>query len=364
MFAFVFRRMMDFDHMLPVAVAVANAGEHVRLGVMGGGDAIRRDPRLSLFPARTRVARLGPLLVHTKCSWFLRGAHCLVMDWVKRGQHVTQTLTDIARRRGIPSVALPHSVDIVVDDRYYDARIDGDTFSHFDTIVVPNDIRRSVLTRAGIPSQRLEMLGSARFTRAWSDRVAAVFPPKQDTSNGRLKVAYFDVMTPQRFEPTIGMLRRLADTPGVDLAIQPKAVNYPIEMGRTLTALFPKNIEMSHATRLCQWADVVIGVSTSVMIEALIQGRHLIWPKYLDPDPMAFDETRACWIADNGDQLLDLIRQLRDGTAPPRPDPLAFLQTFVHGGRPEESVIPDYVKLLKTTAARASAQRRGLSHAA
>lgn len=353
MFGFVFRRFMDFDHMVPAAVALAEAGHGVRLGVMGDNLDIADDPRLRLFPTVPAIWRLREPFARWKCLFFLRHVRCLVMDWAKRSQHMTAYLTDTARGRGVATIALPHSVDIVTSAAYYRDRLDADTFAHFDYVVCPNNIRRKALNESGVSDSRLRVLGSLRFNRAWSDRLLTVFPPKPDRSAGRLKVAYFDVMEPQRYEPTIAALRRLASLSFVDLAIQPKLLTRPENPQRTLPALFPDQIDWTHPSQLCQWADVVIGVSTSVIVEALVRGRHLIWPKYLDPDPLALEEAGA-WVARSEDDLLTLVESLHEDRTKSCPDSSAFLTDLVCGGQSEGRVVEGYRDFLVSAANRQS----------
>ena len=336
--------------MLPVAVGLAEAGHPVRLGVMGRDLDIADDPRLRLFPAPPRITKLGPPLSRARCALFLRGIRCLVMDWAKQSHYLTEALTDIARRRGIPSVALPHSVDIVPVDRSYYGAITKDTFGHFDHVVVPNEIRREILIRVGTSPKRITLLGSVRFTRVWSDRLLNVFPPKDDRSQGRLKVAYFDLTVPRRYEPTISMLRRTAGLSFVDLAIQVKWSSRSVTSTSSLVNLFPNQIDTSHASQLCRWADVVVGISSTVMIEALVQGRELIWLKYLDPEPCVLESMRACRIVETENELIDLLYQLHEGQASPRPDPSAFLWEKVHAVRPQEAIADGYVEFLTSLA--------------
>lgn len=346
MFAFVFRRMMDVDHMLPVAVAMEQAGHPVRLGTMGYDIDLTQDPRLLLFDRRLHINKLRTPCSYARCALFLRGVNCLVMDWAKIGQHLTGTLINIARKRGIVSIALPHSVDIVAQPNYYEERINSGTFSHFHAIVVPNEIRKAALIKSGMEPSKISILGSVRFTRAWSDQLACVYPPKPDLSAGRLKVAYFDGMVPERYEPTISLLRRLSSLPYVNLAIQPKPLDNPPDPERTLKAKFPERIDMTHAAQLCRWADVVIGVSSSVMLEALVQGKHLIWSKYLDPNQLAFEDMKACWIGQDEEHIVGLLQRINDDRALPPPSPAEFMRTIIHGGRSADCVAKQYVEFL------------------
>ena len=347
MYAFVFRRIMDFDQMMPVAVAMADAGHRVRIGVMGNDLDIADDARLSLLPGRTHVWRVRGPLARVRCAAFLRGAKVLVMDWAQRDHQCTGTLTDIARRQGIPSIALPHGIDHVADRAYYTERLNAETFAHFDHIVVPNDIRRDILTAAGTASECIHVLGAPRFTTAWLDRLAAVYPPRPDDGSGRLKAVFFEQKIPERFEATLATLQVMAGLDYVDLVIQPK----PIQQGREddLRRYFPSQINTSHASSLCRWADVIIGTSSTVVFEALLRRKHLVWARHLDTHDLCYCTHGGAWIVDGDDDLAVLLQRLhRDRTTPPA-DGVAFCRDVLWGGRAEGEIVAGYRRLLETS---------------
>lgn len=336
--------------MLPVAVALAEAGHEIRLAIMGHDLDIAEDPRLGLLPARTRVWNLRPPFARQKCALYLRGVSCLAMDWAKRNQHVTGILTDLARRRDIPSVALPHGIDHVADASYYTDRLDANTFGHFDHIVTPNDIRREILTAAGTPPNRLHVLGSARFTRHWSDKLCTAYPAVPDTDDGRLKIIHFDTMIPQRYEPTLSALRKISALSFANLAIQPKPSAVEEKSPAALPSLFPERIVTNHASQLCQWANVVTGTSSSVIFEAMVRGCELIWLKYLDPDPLALEDLKACRVVNSDAELIDLLSRMHQGRAQNRPDPDAFMKQFLHAGQTDDDVASRYVRFFESVA--------------
>ena len=345
MYAFVFRRIMDFDQMMPVAVAMADAGHKVRIGVMGDELDIADDARLSLLPGRPRVWRLRRPFTKVKCAAFLRGARTLVMDWAQQGHFCTATLTDIARRQGIASISLPHGVDHAADPAYFE-RLDTVTFSHFDHVVVANRIRYEPYVAAGVPPARLHVLGAPRFTSAWLARLAPIYPPRADDGSGRLKAVFFEQKIPERFDAMVATLDMLAAMECVDLVIQPK----PIRHGREddLRRRFPDHISTEHASGLCAWADVVIGTSSTVMFEAMVRKKHLVWTRHLDTHDLCYRTHGGAWIVDGDDDLAGLLQRLhRESTIPPV-DGTAFCRDLLWAGRPESEIAAGYCRLLET----------------
>jgi hypothetical protein len=268
------------------------------------------------------------------------------MDWAQREHHFTATLTDMARRQGIPSLSLPHGIDHVVDRAYYTERLNAGTFDHFDHIVVPNDIRRDVLTGAGILPERIHVLGAPRFTAAWIDRLSAVYPSRPDDGSGRLKVVFFEQKIPERFEATLATLKAMAALDNADLIIQPK----PIRQGREddLRRHFPSQISAGHATSLCAWADVIVGTSSTVMFEALVRKKHLVWARHIDTHDLSYRTHGGAWIVDGDGGLTDLLQRLHRDRGTPPVDGEAFCREILWGGRIEGEVQTGYRRLLET----------------
>jgi len=346
-FAFVFRRMMDIDHMLPIAVALHEAGHAVRLGVMGNDVKLTRDPRLVLFNERPPIWKLVPPFAAKRCSAFLYGVRCLAMDWVKADKLLTRTLTDIAPDRGIPSVALPHGVHLVADPAYYRNRIRPGMLDHFDHVVVPNHIIHDAHIAAGRSQSRIHILGAPRLTADWINRLAAIYPARERSDNGRLKVAYFDQAFHDgaRLNETIETLNRLKALPFADLAIQLKPIS-DNPRRYALNQAFRDNLCQHHSSALCAWADVVLTTSSSAALEAHVRGKHLIWAKYLDIHDLLYETAGGSWIAHNYCVLRTLLETIHSN---PTMRPYCedeFKRNILWGGNNERAVLPSYIKFM------------------
>jgi hypothetical protein len=100
---------------------------------------------------------------------------------------------------------------------------------------------------------------------------------------------------------------------------------------------------------LCDWADAVLVIGTSVMTEALMQGKPVLYLKYLHANIMLFEECGACWTIHNETELERAIQSLR---AEKMNVPYAqenvdkFLSEVVYGGRTKRDVLHDYVQFI------------------
>ena len=100
---------------------------------------------------------------------------------------------------------------------------------------------------------------------------------------------------------------------------------------------------------LCEWADVVIVIGTSVMTEALMKGKPVLYLKYLHANTMLFEECGACWTIHNEAELEHAIQSLRVKrmNVPYTEENVnRFLSEVVYGGRTKRDVLRDYVQFI------------------
>jgi hypothetical protein len=100
---------------------------------------------------------------------------------------------------------------------------------------------------------------------------------------------------------------------------------------------------------LCEWADVVLIIGTSVMTEALMRGKPVLYLKYLHANTMLFEECGACWTIQNEAELENAIQSLRVKRmkVPYTEENVnRFLSEVVYGGRAKRDVLQDYVQFI------------------
>jgi hypothetical protein len=100
---------------------------------------------------------------------------------------------------------------------------------------------------------------------------------------------------------------------------------------------------------LCEWADVVLVIGSSVITEALMQRKPVLYLKYLHANTMLFEESGACWTIHNEVDLKAALRtlQLRKIDIPYSDENVnRFLSEVVYGGRNDRDVLKDYVEFI------------------
>ena len=103
------------------------------------------------------------------------------------------------------------------------------------------------------------------------------------------------------------------------------------------------------SAELCEWADVVLVVASSIITEVLVRGKPALYLKYLHENTMRFEELNACWIIHDETELKNALRllQSRKAAVPyAAQDVDKFVLENIFGGRNEKDVLGDYEKFI------------------
>jgi len=283
------------------------------------------------------------------------GAQVLCFDHIIHNQYVVGVLLRAAKEMSIPTIALPHGVYLYTSD-YSKAKSTVTQrfakFNRFDYVVVQNHLRKNVLVRSDIGEEKIVVLGSARFCEEWIEQNMKILPRMINSnakSTEKLKIVFM-TSKPQcridmeRMLNTFDILSNLSE---IELMVKPHtrmdANPYLLDNLPIATASDVPTAE------LCEWADVVLVIGTSVMTEALMQGKPVLYLKYLHANIMLFEECGACWTIYNEAELEHAIQSLRiKRTNVPYTEENVnrFLSEVVYGGRPKRDVLRDYVQFL------------------
>jgi hypothetical protein len=99
------------------------------------------------------------------------------------------------------------------------------------------------------------------------------------------------------------------------------------------------------SVELCEWADVVIVIASSIIIEALTQNKPALYLKYLHENITEYEELGACWIIHDENELKDALLSLQKNRRKlPYTDENVnrFFSEIIYGGRDERDVLKDY----------------------
>jgi hypothetical protein len=282
-------------------------------------------------------------------SWahhFLREsrAQLLCFDHIFPSRYVVNVLLEAAKEKSILTLALPHGVYLYTNEAYKagtSARQRFHKFNRFDYVIVQNHLRKDVLVRSGITREKIVVLGSARFCGEWIAQNRTILPRmiESNSQSERLKVVFMVSKPHCRID-----IERMLNT---------FEMIKPHTRTGTNSSLFA-NLTLPNASNiltpeLCEWADVVLVIGSSVITEALMQEKPVLYLKYLHANTMLFEECGACWTINGEAELKNALQSFgNERMEVPYGDENVnrFLSEVVYGGRNKRDVLDDYVQFI------------------
>jgi hypothetical protein len=208
------------------------------------------------------------------------------------------------------------------------------------------------LVRSGIAREKVIALGSARFCDEWIAQNREVMPRMIESTNKdseSLRVVFMPSkprcrVDVERMHSTIDLLASLSE---IEAVVKPHT-----RIGRE-AHLFDNmqlpNVSHVLTSELCEWADVFLVIGSSVITEALMLGKPVLYLKYLHANTMFFEECGACWTIHDEAALKDVLESLRIKRMDvPYADENVnrYLSEVVYGGRNEKDVLKNYVEFI------------------
>ena len=161
----------------------------------------------------------------------------------------------------------------------------------------------------------VEVWGNARFSPEWIRSLHQIVLPfkseRDDTV--RQKVLFFLPTATSGFKLHLvhSLIERLA-TEKINAVLKPHT-----REGQELGELLPnrllhhENLRIIHdaeSSSLMRWADTVINFATGTAIEALIQGKRVIFTRYLTANRLSWEDCAGVAIADSEDDVVSYLR--------------------------------------------------------
>jgi hypothetical protein len=279
------------------------------------------------------------------------GARAICFDHILPKRYAVNSFLKAARELSIPALSLPHGVLLYTNEKTKPKSTDKRKiakFSPFDFILVPNQLRKEVLVRAGVAEDKIFVLGSARYCGEWLEQNKTILPRVIESdinSSDKLKVVFMQ-SKPQcrvdleRMSKTIGLLANLAE---IEAMLKPHT--RIADKKRLFDETQLPNVSHVLTAELCEWADVLLVVGSSVITETLMQGKPVLYLKYLHENTTLFEDLGACWIISNETELKQALLALHKNKTdiPYGADNITeFISQVVYGGGGRRDVLADY----------------------
>ncbi len=149
----------------------------------------------------------------------------------------------------------------------------------------------------GLNRKNIEILGLPRFYKKWEQILHSIVPDDSILTTfktDKLKVVFMDTGPNNygvRKNLVIDSLKFLSDNKHIFLIYKPHTRNNKINLPFNKNIIYGNNI---NSINLIKWADIIIGSSSSIMIECLYQRKIYLSPSYFRENKMIFEEYDAC----------------------------------------------------------------------
>jgi hypothetical protein len=279
------------------------------------------------------------------------GAKVICFDHVKPKRFVVKILLKAANEKSVPTIALPHGVFIYTnnfvktgsteEDRY-------DKFNRFDFIITQNKLRKEVLVRAGVQRKKIIVMGSARYCNEWMTQNKMILPRTMNSnteSPGILKAVFMTTRFAYKIdvERMLKTLDLLSELKGIEIVVKPHTRSG--KEAKVYESIPLSNVYKFSSVELCEWADVMLVIGSSILIETLVQRKPVLYLKYLHENTTEYEELGACWTIHDEAELKDALLSLQVNKAkvPYTEENInRFLSEIIYGGRGERDVLQDY----------------------
>jgi hypothetical protein len=282
-------------------------------------------------------------------------AKVLCFDWVRPRQYIIDVLLRAAKEMSVPTLALPHGVFVYTNDFNKIGSSKERTFekyNSYDYIILQNERCREVIAATGVDREKIVILGSARYCKEWIAQNKKILP-RMIKSNGqntkKLRVVFMTTKTrygihTERMLKSFDILSNLTDT---EVMIKPHT--------RTGTeAYLYNNLPLPIAwdvssVELCEWADVVLVIGSSIIVEVLAVDKPTLYLKYLHENTTLYEEYGACWTIHDETELQDALLSLQAGKADApysHENVNKFLSEIIYGGQSGRDVLSGYEQFI------------------
>lgn len=283
-------------------------------------------------------------------------ATAIVFDYIiDSGQFVTGPLLKAARQLNIPAIGVPPGLPVFSEGYLPDIDFfKKEVKTELDYNIVPHQIDADYRVRHGFRPERVQILGSARFCKEWRDVINNIVPPDKLSEKGlkgKLKVVYMErgADLHRKYKEVIeDTIKKISRLDIIHLIIKPHTRARKLHFSDTTE--FAEITDEANSINLIKWADVVIGTNSSILIEALMQDKILLYPKYFHDDQMVFHDMGACWSVNNYKNLESALIKISTGNfAKPysTENVNSLVKKIVYGGRKDRDVLADYVRVIQ-----------------
>lgn len=235
-----------------------------------------------------------------------------------------------SKKNARPLVSLPHGLLLFS----YEEKTEKD-WTSYDAIFVESDRKKAIFSD-GVANNVI-VSGAPRYDPSWVRRIAdrlAADAPEPAAKRNKVNIVFFATKEAKYFSfpDLLAWLTHLAEHPDVELVVQPHPRGQRQSAFSSIANLPNVHIDPhTPASSLIGKADIVSTLVSSVVVEAIVREREVLYPKFLSAAETQFDEVGACIALSSIDETHFAIDKYQTGYRLSRNNYDEFLRRFVYG---------------------------------
>lgn len=264
-----------------------------------------------------------------------------------------KNLVSILKNQNKKIILLPHTCHIFdfEEEKEIFSKIKFSNF--YPILVVCNEKRRNYMISYGYQPEKVKNLGSARFSNEWINIHSELLPLFKFNNKNKLNVLFIDgtYNNHKRQSDLLNKLSNKLDNIGIIFRTHVRK-NNKIDEIRNLLKLNNKILIdfETPTTSLIKKADIIIGTMSSIIIEAFVFEKFLIFPTFLLDEKKVkvhYKKRGFSFDCENDEEVLNSILLFDEYKKKiDNKSRLKFIEEFVHGNHNEKLILKKYSDLL------------------
>ncbi|MBJ13544.1 MAG: hypothetical protein CMG62_10805 [Candidatus Marinimicrobia bacterium] len=290
--------------------------------------------------------------------------HACIFEWstpYARGDKIEKYFI-AAKALGITTFALPHGCNIFVNSDVTEGYratlsrgklVDQSSTRLFDYYIFQNPLRRDGWVKWGFDAVKAQAWGSLRFYPDWARKNLESCPKYEPEikPNSKLNVVFMQFQKEYNIDNVgvLNFLKEISNLKEISLVVkdatregksfynQNKASK---ELGSSLISWVGNEV---HSPSLVDWSDVVIVIGGSIGIEAMLQSKPVIYPKFLSSNKTLYEKYNAAYCTSSSQETTDLLERMKEGNFKNSKSGIdLMIKEIVYAGKEEYDVLQKY----------------------
>ena len=262
-----------------------------------------------------------------------------------------QNLVNVCHEEKIKTFLFPHTCFIFdAKEDYVYIKKNLKKLKNFPNLITNSNFRKNKLVDIGVDKNKILVCGSGRFSPEWLE-IYKQITNCQSMKNLNIKVIYFEgIYNDQLLEKEL--IKYLSKLDYIDLTV--KAHPRGIFSNKQIIDRKEKKLLLDHSTpstKLINENDIIIGTFSSILVDAFIMKKTVIYPKFLineDEIEILYSGKDFTFDCSNHKEVSDVILKYKNKQLNLNDKNLdSFMKDFVYGNKNKDTILNDYVNMFK-----------------